>query len=103
MNMYVSEMLFLSLLQLFYQGTWNNLRTNYVVEIVKLDSFHFLVVLIMWSMIVRFLANLLKMQIRNRHGDFLQMCKGAGLLAAMNVTVTAPGFCLSLKKIYSQS
>lgn len=45
MNMYVSEMLFLSLLQLFYQGTWNNLRTNYVVE--KLDSFHFLVVLIM--------------------------------------------------------
>lgn len=54
-------------------------------------------------MIVRFLANLLKMQIRNRHGDFLQMCKGAGLLAAMNVTVTASGFCLSLKKIYSQS
>lgn len=47
MNMYVSEMLFLSLLQLFYQGTWNNLRTSYVVEIVKLDSFHFLVVLIM--------------------------------------------------------
>lgn len=47
MNTYVSEMLFPSLLQLFYQGTGNNLRTNYVVEIVELDSFHFFVVLIM--------------------------------------------------------
>lgn len=41
MNMYVSEMHFPSLLQLFYQGTRNNLGTNYVLEIVKLDSFHF--------------------------------------------------------------
>lgn len=100
MNTYVSEMLFPSLLQLFYQGTGNNLRTNYVVEIVELDSFHFFVVLIMWSMIVMFLANLLKMQIRSRHGDFLQISKGASLLAAMNFTVTVLGFCLSLKKKY---
>lgn len=56
-------------------------------------------------MIVVFLANLLKMQIRSRPGDFLQISEGASP-AAMNFTVTVLGFCLSLEKkikIYSQS
>lgn len=48
-------------------------------------------------MIVVFLANLLKMQIRSRPGDFLQISEGASP-AAMNFTVTVLGFCLRLKK-----